>query len=150
MDHWNRSMVLKFYKFYYANTELFWPVFSHIQTKYGPEKTPYLDTFHAVQIKQIIQKKLIQLRVKYNQIILTCRPQVVVNEFPERQHIFKRHKIFLGEWLYSEATNSRVYNSNNIIVFSDSIASFTQNIRSNFNNHLKEGRARFKCFPVLF
>ena len=34
------------------NTELFWSVFSCIQTeygdtgKYGPEKTPYLDTFH--------------------------------------------------------------------------------------------------------
>ena len=69
-------MVLKFYKFYYANTELFWPVFSHVQTKYGPEKTPYLDTFHAVQIKQIIQKKLIQLRVKYNQIILTLKKHV--------------------------------------------------------------------------
>ena len=51
-----------------------------------------------------------------------------------------------GERPYSEATNPRVYNSNNIIVFSDSIASFTRNIRSNFNNQLKEGRARFKYF----
>ena len=32
-------------------------------------------------------------------------------------------------------------------VFSDTIASFTRNIRSNFNNQLKEGRARFKYFP---
>ena len=93
-----------------------------------------------------------QSKIQSNNINIkeTRRPQVAVNEFPERQHIFKRHKIFLGEWLYSEATNSRMYNSSNIIVFSDSIASFTQNIRSNFNNHLKEGRARFKCFPVLF
>ena len=34
---------------------VFWSVFSHIRTeygeilrKYGPEKTPFLDTFHAV------------------------------------------------------------------------------------------------------
>ena len=26
-----------------------WSVFSRIRTEYGPEKTPYLDTFHAVQ-----------------------------------------------------------------------------------------------------
>ena len=52
-----------------------------------------------------------------------------------------------GERLYSEATNPRMYNSNNIIVFSDSIASFTRNIRSNFNNQLKEGRATLKYFP---
>ena len=40
-----------------------------------------------------------------------------------------------------------MYNSNNIIAFSDSTASFTRNSRSNFNNELKEDRARFKCFP---
>ena len=27
----------------------FWSVFSHIRTEYGPEKTPYLDTFDAVR-----------------------------------------------------------------------------------------------------
>ena len=26
----------------------FWSVFSCIRPEYGPEKTPYLDTFHAV------------------------------------------------------------------------------------------------------
>ena len=26
----------------------FWPVFSCIRTEYGPEITPYLDTFHVV------------------------------------------------------------------------------------------------------
>ena len=26
----------------------FWSVFSSIRTEYGPEKTPYLDTFYAV------------------------------------------------------------------------------------------------------
>ena len=27
----------------------FWYVFSRIRTEYGPKKTPYLDTFHAVR-----------------------------------------------------------------------------------------------------
>ena len=33
---------------------IYWFVFSRIQSKcekYGPEKTPYLDTFHAVSVK---------------------------------------------------------------------------------------------------
>ena len=44
--------------------DFFWPVFSRIRTeyavfspnagKYGPEKTPYLDTFHAVSFYPII------------------------------------------------------------------------------------------------
>ena len=69
-----------------------------------------------------------------------------MNEVREGQHTFQSHEIVPGEQTYSEATNPRVYNSNNITVFSDSIASFTQNIRSNFNNQLKGGRARFKYF----
>ena len=51
-----------------------------------------------------------------------------------------------GEQCYSEATNSRIYSSNSIIAFSDSIESFKGNIRSNVNNQLKEGRVRFKFF----
>ena len=34
----------------FPNTEFFWSVFSRIQTEYGPEKTPYLGTFHVVTI----------------------------------------------------------------------------------------------------
>ena len=30
------------------NTEFFWSVFPRIRTEYGPEKTLYLDAFHAV------------------------------------------------------------------------------------------------------
>ena len=75
------------------------------------------------------------------------RPKVVVNEFLERQHTFQRRKIVSGQGPYNESTNPRVYSSSNKIVFNDSIASFTRNIRSNFNNQLKEGRARFKYFP---
>ena len=28
----------------------FWSVFSSIRTEYGPEKTPYLDTFHTLKM----------------------------------------------------------------------------------------------------
>ena len=35
----------------------FWSVFSHIRTEYGPEKTPYLDTFHAVIINRFISNR---------------------------------------------------------------------------------------------
>ena len=33
-----------------SNTEFFWSVFFRIRTEYGPEKTPYLATFHAVYL----------------------------------------------------------------------------------------------------
>ena len=39
----------------------FWSVFFCIQTEYGPEKTLYLDTFHAVCVKVSF---LIELRPK--------------------------------------------------------------------------------------
>ena len=29
-----------------------WSVFSRILTEYGPQKTPYLDTFHAMKLMQ--------------------------------------------------------------------------------------------------
>ena len=32
------------------NTSFFWSVFSRSRTEYGAEKTPYLDTFHAVPL----------------------------------------------------------------------------------------------------
>ena len=40
-----------------------------------------------------------------------------------------------------------VYHSNETIFFSYSGASFTRNVRQNFNNQLKDGRVRFKYFP---
>ena len=33
------------------------PVFSLNTGKYGPEKTPYLDTFHAVELKHVFELK---------------------------------------------------------------------------------------------
>ena len=48
---------------------------------------------------------------------------------------------------YSDEVNSKVCNTNNIVVFSDSISSFIHDVRSNFNKELKNGRARFKYFP---
>ena len=72
-------------------------------------------------------------RIQSNNSKETRRPQFVVNKFPRHQTL-QRHQIVSGERPYIEATNPRVYNSNNIIVFSDSTASLTWNIRSNFNN----------------
>ena len=33
----------------------FWSRFFRIQTEYGPEETPYLDTFHAVSIMRLLE-----------------------------------------------------------------------------------------------
>ena len=53
-----------------------------------------------------------QSKIQSNNINVeeTRRPQVVVNEFPERQRTFQRGKIVPGERPYSESTNPRVYN----------------------------------------
>ena len=108
-------------------------------------------TTKLCQIIQIIQKKIIQLTIKSNQIILTFKKNVDLKllqmNFQNGSILFKDVKPFLVNDLYSEATTPRVHNSNNIIAFSDNIASFTRNIRSNVDNHLKEGRARLKYFP---
>ena len=83
------------------------------------------------------QSKIHSININFKE---TRRPQVGVNEF-SGQHTFQRQKMVPGGRPYSEATNPRVHNSSN------SIASFIRNIRSNFNNQLKESRARFKYFP---
>ena len=53
-----------------------------------------------------------QSKIQSNNINVeeTRRPQVVVNEFPERQRTFQRRKIVPGERPYSESTNPRVHN----------------------------------------
>ena len=38
------------YRKYQSIWSYFWFVFSCIWTEYGPEITPYLDTFHAVKV----------------------------------------------------------------------------------------------------
>ena len=38
---------------------IFWSVFSPNTGKYGPEKNPYLDTFHAVKVTLFILKEFI-------------------------------------------------------------------------------------------
>ena len=40
----------------------FWSVFSRNRTEYGPEKTPYLGTFHAVQRSTRVKKCLTLLQ----------------------------------------------------------------------------------------
>ena len=50
-----RTFVKKTLREKCPNTEFFWNVFSFIQSEYkknNPEKTPYLNTFHAVKYNQ--------------------------------------------------------------------------------------------------
>ena len=42
----------------------FWSVFSRIRTEYGPAKTPYFDTFHAVKIQGDFQTCIIVVPLK--------------------------------------------------------------------------------------
>ena len=51
------AKISKFVSYYYKhcvkNVQIrsnFWSVFSRIRLEYGPEITPYLDTFQAVQV----------------------------------------------------------------------------------------------------
>ena len=46
--------------------------------------------------------------------------------------------------MYSDIVTSKVGNTNNLVLFSDSINSANSDIRLNFNKELKNGRARFK------
>ena len=45
------------------NTEFFWSVFSPNAGKYRPEKTPCLDTFHAVNSNVFVDHKWLQREV---------------------------------------------------------------------------------------
>ena len=52
----------------------------------------------------------------------------IVNEFPERQHTFQRHKILHGKKSCNTATNPECTTANNIVVsFSYSIFNFSIN-----------------------
>ena len=53
---------------------------------------------------------------------------------------FKGRKLF-------DVDSSKVYNTNKIVVFRDNVGSFNHDIKSNFDEDLKNGRARFKYFP---
>ena len=61
-----------------------------------PNNTNYSKENTATQ--STIQSNNINFKV-------TRRPQVVLIEFPERQHTLQRHKIVPGERPYSDATN---------------------------------------------
>ena len=41
----------------------YWSIFSHIRSKYGPEKTPYLDTFRSLRINWI---KIVNIVLSYD------------------------------------------------------------------------------------
>ena len=72
---------------------------------------------------------------------------MVTNNFPERQHKFQKKKIIPGEESHGNVVSSKVYNTNNVVVFRDSISCFNLDIRSCFNKEMKNDRAVFKYFP---
>ena len=63
-------------------------VFSPNTGKYGPEKTPYLDTFHAVSVKKITGK---QFRLTSFRKIVKLKHQLHENS---HALIFKNWSIF--------------------------------------------------------
>ena len=64
-------------------------------------------------------------------------------EDQQRQHEFQKKKIILGGKSYSDVVNSKIYNTNNIVVFSESIGNFNRDMRSSFTKELKNGRTRY-------
>ena len=65
----------------------FWSVFSYIQSntgKYGPEITPYLDTFHAVMVFNKTKRSFLFEKLRYVVNIKILNPQfseVVANTY---------------------------------------------------------------------
>ena len=56
----------------------FWSAFSRIQSKYGPEKTPYFDTFYAVlMFRSRVFKRLTKFSLNSDSLLLfKCRPEI--------------------------------------------------------------------------
>ena len=78
------------------------------------------------------------------------RPPVVVNNSPENQHDFRRLKTVPGENSYNDVAKDHKGNENNIVIFSDSIASFDRNTKVKINNNIRSGRVRFRNFQDGF
>ena len=64
------------------------------------------------------------------------RPSVVVNNFPEKLHDYRRLKAVPGENSYSKVAKDNKGNEGNIVIFSDSIPNFDRNIKAKINNSI--------------
>ena len=64
-------------------------------------------------------------------------------EDQQRQRESQKKKIILGGKSYSDVVSSKIYNTNNIVVFSESIGNFNCDMRSSFTKELKNGRTRY-------
>ena len=72
------------------------------------------------------------------------RPQVVINNHPENQTVFKKLPLIPGEKSYSDAVTSTA-KKNDILIFTDSLP---KEIRMcEFNRLSKHGNAKLLCFP---
>ena len=73
------------------------------------------------------------------------RPEVVVNRFPENQHIFQKKCTVPGEKTYKEAATEATH-TNNVAILGETIISFSRSIKFEFNKTLRSGRTKFKHF----
>ena len=81
------------------------------------------------------ERNVIQRRIKSNSINCKeiCKPQVLMDEFPKRQHAFQRSEVVPSKQSHNKTVNPLICNSNDTVVFRDRI----MNLRSNFNKPLK-------------
>ena len=59
----------------------FWSVFSRIRTKYGPEKTPYLDTLHTVLLL-VFNFVILSLSLEFSKMYILITVTVAIKIGP--------------------------------------------------------------------
>ena len=95
--------------------------------------------------KRVNNVRQFEGNAKINTIkVMIKRPQVVVNNHPENQTVFKKLPLIPGEKRYSDAVTSTA-KKNDILIFTDSLP---KGIRMyEFNRSSKHGNAKLLCFP---
>ena len=67
---------------YGVSSSLYFPVFSPNEGKYGPEKNPYLDTFHAVlRIRKEVYFSRWSSNLLFTKILLTTERRQIEGQF---------------------------------------------------------------------
>ena len=75
-------------------------------------------------------------RPMHNVVQNPRRPPVVVNNFPEKLHDYRRLKAVPGENSYNKVVKDNKGNEGNIVIFSASIANFDRNTKAKINNSI--------------
>lgn len=104
-----------------------------------------LHKYSAITKNEAIQNNKTQIGEKPSQTIVNLKKyldlKLLWSNFQNNKHTFQSDK-----FVPRKATNPIIWNSNKLIIVIESVAIFIQNIRSNFNNQLKESSHRFKYF----